>query len=162
MSCQLTLARLAVWDAINHWNWPEGFAWVRKYQSDADTAEMLLRGPAPHELPAIAVAWGEMTVQEFLNTQQRQLSPITISMWFRGDQLSIAELISDQILKCICQSTPEGGTVTYIRQVIGRLPRPLGPLRLSAVTLDSHNVKAWRLDARVGLEIQTDLYHAGA
>lgn len=40
----LTKARLAVWAAIENWNWPAGFAWQRLFQSDADAEELLLRG----------------------------------------------------------------------------------------------------------------------
>ncbi len=159
---KLTEARLAVWQAINHWSWPEEFEWAKKYESDAHTAEMMLRGPAPHQLPAIALAWANLTVEEVANLIQHQISPLQISMWFAADQLSVAEEISDQILKCICQSAPEGSSVTYIRQAIGYAPRPLGPMTLKAVKLGESDVMAWRLDAAIGLRISTDFYHAGS
>lgn len=154
----LTTARLAVWQAIDNWTWPMGFVWAKKYQSDEDTAEMMLRGPAPHQFPAISVAWAQMTVEEYLNVIGQQNSPIRVSCWFAADQLSVAETIVEQIVQCVLKSTPDGSTVPYVRKAIGYPPVPIGPLILQSVALGNSGVMSWKLEATFGLRINTDLY----
>lgn len=160
----LTQARLAVWAAIENWDWPAGFEWQRLFKSDADTEELLLREkPALDELPALAVDWQPFTTEDVLNILQKIPAVIRLRAWLPAGSLGLAETISQELLMAVCRSTPEGGTVSYVRAAIGHLPRPLGPCLIQSISLPGReDRKAIQITLSIGLPIYLDLYHAGS
>ncbi|QDV30115.1 hypothetical protein Spb1_20430 [Planctopirus ephydatiae] len=161
----LTKARLAVWAAIENWNWPAGFAWQRLFQSDADAEELLLRGgPSLAELPAIAVEWAQpFTVEQILNVLQKCPFSIRISLWLPAGSLTLAESLGDQLLQAICRSAPEGSSVPYVRKVTGHLPEPLGPFQITGVILPGEpSRKALKVSLTLVLPVYLDYFHGGS
>lgn len=160
----LTAARLAVWEAIENWTWPEGFEWQRLFKSDADAEELLLRGkPSLGELPALAVDWQPFTAEDVLNILQKIPAVIRLQAWLPASSLTLAETIGQELLAAVCRSKPEESSVTYVRQAIGHLPRPLGPCLIQGVSLPgADDRKVLQVTLSIGLPIYLDLYHAGS
>lgn len=143
---RLTVARAAVWNAVK--NWPataEYFA--RKYETDADLAELQLREPAAHELPAIAFYWGGISPEWKSSRLQEWPLSLRASLWLPGDRHTEAERRCEDVFDALYKACPPASTATYIQQATGFPPRRVGEMTVNAVTLGrAQQLRALRVD----------------
>ncbi len=153
---RLTVGRNAVWTAIE--NWPALDAvFQRTYKTSADFAELQLRDPAPWELPAIAVYWGDINPEwKWHRTQDWPLS-MRLAVWLPGDRHTFAETLCETVFDAIYQAKPDNSTRSYIEQATGYPPRRVSSLTVSSIVLGrSQQVHALRADVAFALRSNKD------
>ncbi|ADG67945.1 hypothetical protein Plim_2118 [Planctopirus limnophila DSM 3776] len=156
--------RQAVWEAIDHWEWPEGFEWGRIFETDADVAELALRGgPAVDELPALSARWQVYQVQETMNRLEDLPLRLVLEAWLPVGWQTLAEVLADQLMRAVISSAPTNGAMPFVRAVIGHVPRPLGPVSITEKELPGPSGRlCLQVQVVLGLLSRTDLYHQGA
>lgn len=157
---RLTVARNAVWSAIDHWPalLHEGETlFARQYKTSADFAELQLRDPAPHELPAIAIYWGGIQPAWRNNRLQEWPLSLQLALWLPGDRHTYAETLCEEVFNALYQSRPGISTVSYIEQATGYPPRRVSDLTIQSVTLGrAQQVHALRADVAFTLRSTAD------
>lgn len=143
----LSAARSGVWNAID--NFPAlATTFARKYKSDADLAELLLRDPAPHELPAIALTWQPMPVDWWTHQQQQWQPTLSITVWLPATWHAAAEHLAQQVSLAVYQAKPEASSVGYVKAATGNHPKRVGPINVQPVSIGRVGLaKAIRVDA---------------
>lgn len=152
----LTVARSAVWDAVTHWP-ALANVFERTYETDADIAELQLRDPAPHELPAIALYWGG--IQPDWKYHRAQEWPMTLraSLWLPGDQHTAAERVAEDFFDSLYRAAPEDSSVPYVQAATGYPPKRIGSLNVTSVVLGrAQQLRALRVDVAFTLRSHND------
>lgn len=152
----LTVARSAIWDVVHHWPALTSL-FARKYQTDADIAELQLRDPAPQELPAIALYWGG--IEPDWKYSRTQLWPMTLraALWFPGDRHTLAERGCEDFFDALYRAKPDGDSRTFLEAAIGYPPKRVGSMAVSSVTLGrAQQLKAVRVDVAFTLRTDND------
>ncbi len=153
---RLTIARNAVWEAID--NWPAlRYRFQRSYKTDDDLAELQLRDPAPHELPAVALYWGAFT-PDWKNNRMQEWPIVTrATVWVPGDQHTLAERLIEHVFDAIYQAKPTGSTVPYIHAATGYPPRRVSEMSVQTVTLGrAQQLRALRVDVAFAMRSNKD------
>lgn len=158
----LTVARNAFWDAID--NWPAlTDVFQRKYKSSADFAELQLRDPAPHELPAIAVYWGDIAPELKYQRADDWPMSLNLALWLPGDRHTFAETLAEDVFNALYQACPDDSTVSYIRAATGFPPKRVSKLTVQGVTLGrSQLIHALRVDVAFTLRSSKDPFGDGS
>jgi hypothetical protein len=153
---RMTIARNAVWTAIEN---GDGLAdvFTRTYKTGADFAELQLRDPAPSELPAIALYWGEIKPEWKNNRTQEWPLTLRVAAWFPGDRHTYAETILERLFDAIYRYTAPATTAPHIERTLGTPPRRVDELTVQSVTLGrSQQVRALRGDFAFTLRSNKD------
>lgn len=143
----LSAARSGVWNAID--NFPSlANVFARKYKTDVALAELLLRDPAPHELPAIALTWRPMPVDWWTHQQQQWQPTLSITLWLPATWHTAAEHLAQLVSLAVYQAKPEGSSLSYVKAATGNHPKRVGPINVEPVTIGRVGLtKAIRVDA---------------
>lgn len=159
--CLLTTARNAAWDALD--NWPslqgteESPVFRRKYKTAADFAELQLRDPAVHELPAIALYWGEIRPEWRNNRMQEWPLTLRYTMWFPGDRHGYVERVAVDTFDAIYKATRPDDSMPCIERTTGYPPRRVNELTVSSVVLGrAQRIYALRADVAFALRGNKD------
>lgn len=151
----LTIARQAVWDAIEAWEPLAGLE--RLYKTDLDVAELQLRDPAPHELPALALYWGSISPEWKWNRAQEWPLSLRASLWLPGDEHTAGERYVEQLFDAFYQAKPENSSVPYIQAATGYPPRRVSDMTVQSVTLGrAQQLRALRVDIAFALRSNKD------
>lgn len=153
---RLTIARNAVWEAIDNWT-ALANVFERTYKTSADFAELQLRDPSPAELPAIALYWADIKPDWRTNRMQEWPLTMRLTAWFPGDRHTYAETILEHIFDAIYQYTATGDTAPYIQKTLGFPPKRVDSLTVQSVTLGrSQQTHAIRADVAFTLRSNKD------
>lgn len=151
----LTVARQAVWDAIEQWEPLAGLQ--RLYKSDLDVAELQLRDPAPHELPALAIYWGGISPEWKWNRAQEWPLSLRATLWLPGDEQTAAERYAEHLFDAFYRSKPENSSVPYIQAATGYPPLRVSDMTVQSVTLGrAQQLRALRVDLAFALRSNKD------
>ncbi len=157
----LATARSAVWDAIDHFAALEE-RFVRKFASDADLAELLLRDPAPHELPAVALTWQAMPTDWWTNQQQQWQPTLAVTLWLPATWHAAAEHLAQQVCLAVYRATPEASTVPYVKAATGHHPKRSGPINVQPVVIGRSGLtQAIRVDVSFVLRTNLNPFEGG-
>lgn len=152
----MTTARNAFWSAINHWP-ALADVFARKYQTDAQVAELQLRDPVAAELPAIAIYWDSVKPTWKTNRMQEWPLALRMTLWLPGDQHTAAEQLAQDCFEAIYQAKPDGSQQTYIRTATGYPVRRVSDMTVRSVTLGrTQQLKAMRVDVAFTLSSNKD------
>lgn len=115
----LTLARNAIWDAID--NWPELDGTFNKKFRFRQGDKSLNRTVGFGDLNAIAI-WTDSFSEEYAFSIETKW-PVTyrISVWTRDWELDMAEDIVTKISRALWKSKPVGDPVSYLQRACGGL-----------------------------------------
>lgn len=156
----LTKARTALWDAIAAWpafTVDEEPFWARKYSSDADVAELMLRDPAAHELPALSLTWGTLDPQALVHRMNQWPIAVTLTAWLRADQESIAQQIVEELIDAVYQGTKTGATIPAVKDALRQYPKGVGPVSITPTTIGRDDLlRAVRVDVTFTLRALHD------
>lgn len=159
-TAELTKARKAVWNAINASTF--SITWARKYQTDADLEELTLRDPGPHELPALALYWGDTQPEWFTNVMQHWPSLMTATAWLPARLATCGELILQELVAAVFRACVSPSTVPAVKKATGHYPK-LRSLRAQLVSHGRSGLRrAVRCDAQFDLTTHFDPLNAGS
>lgn len=159
-TAELTKARKAVWQAINASSF--SVTWARKYQSDADLEELTLRDPGAHELPAIALYWGDTQPEWFTNVMQQWPSVMTATAWLPASLATAGELVLQELVAAVFRAAITPSTVPVVKKTTGHYPK-LKSLRAQLVSYGRSGLRrAVRCDAQFDLTTFFDPLNAGS
>lgn len=158
---RLTVARNAVWSAIDNWEpligTEEAPVFARKYKATADIAELQLRDPTSHELPAIALYWGDVKPEWRQNRMQEWPLTLRMTVWLPGDRHTYAETLLEHVFDAIYRAKSEGDTLPCIERATGYPPRRVNELTIQSVVLGrAQQVRALRADVAFALRSNKD------
>jgi hypothetical protein len=157
---RLNVGRDAVWAAIAAWE-PLEDAFARKYESSADIAELQLRDPAAHELPAIALTWDAIKPEWRANRDQEWPMAIRATIWLPGDQHARAECLAQDVCDAIYRAKLDGESVTAIQHALKYPPRRVSDLTIqSAILGRTQLLHAIRVDIAFTLRSTFDPFGA--
>lgn len=159
-TAELTKARKAVWAAVNASTF--SVAWARKYESDQALEELTLRDPGAHELPALALYWGETKPEWFTNVMQKWPSLLTATAWLPASLATAGELVLQELVAAVFRATISPSTVPVVKKATGHYPE-LRALRSQLVPFGRSGLRrAVRLDAQFDLTTFFDPLHPGS
>lgn len=159
-TAELTKARKAVWAAVDASEF--SVAWVRKYQTDADLEELTLRDPGTHELPALALYWGETSPDWFTNIMQEWPSLMTATAWLPASLATAGELVLQELVAAVFRATVSPSTVPAVKKATGHYPA-LRSLKSQIVPFGRSGLRrAVRCDAQFDLTTFFDPLHPGS
>lgn len=120
----LTLARNAIWDAIDNWSELDG-TFTKKFRFRQGD-KSLNRTVGFGDLNAIAI-WPDQFDEDYAFSIETKW-PITyrISVWTRDWELDMPEDIAWKISRALWRSKPEGDALTYLLRACGGLTPQLG------------------------------------
>ena len=163
MTAKTTLARLAVWDAIDNWSAlnPAGVSVFKRKITHADDVGILTS--------QLDAGLGDMVVIEVLpvrtapswQTNRMQEVPYGITLRIAGLKLAALEQIVEDTIRGLYQAAdPLTPTVSYIRAATGRLPHGYEVAWIKDGLGKDKRTKAWVATIQLGLVFNTDPFGA--
>lgn len=158
---RLTIARNVVWTAVENWEplvgSEESPIFLRTYKTSADFAELQLRDPAPDELPAIALYWGDIKPDWRNNRMQEWPIAMRIAVWVSGHRHTYAETLIEHVFDAIYRYKATGDSAPLIEKTLGYPPRRVDDLTIQSVALGRAKLThALRADVAITLRSNKD------
>lgn len=156
----LTRARRALWDCIDTWHElrqagdPSKSIFRLKMRWNEDQPLMADFEPSLSDFPTIEILpAGAISASWDTNVAQSWPYALEIRVWVQGWSLPELEDLAEKVGRAIFQATPEGSTVSYVKNAIGLYPQIGGftitPVKIQDGSDDEDAVTATRLSLQV-------------
>jgi hypothetical protein len=125
---RLTLARRALWDAIDNWpalNVGGRSPILRKFKFEDEGDGNVEDVPSYEEMPAVSIWPQTVSIERNTNRQHLHNAPLTIHIWIPDWKLPRAEAMLEDIIDAVYRSGPDTVTAplnTYIKNATGQNP----------------------------------------